>query len=141
MSASASPTTAQMPDPPEPMAPPEAGDTDGDQLFGTPLAASDAGAEPPKFDPTEEQNTQEGATTEGLVKGSDDDPGVEFSSMEVDYGTSEEPRTEEPEVTEGFLFSRAVLARTSGERVNRATEAIFVVSLDQDEDEQAGGFG
>ena len=65
-----------MPDPPEPMAPPEAGDTDGDQLFGTPLAASDAGAEPPKFDPTEEQNTQEGATTEGVVRGPDDETGV-----------------------------------------------------------------
>jgi len=47
------------------MAPPEAGDTEGEQLFGTPLAASDAGAEPPKFDPTEEQNTQAGPITEG----------------------------------------------------------------------------
>jgi len=99
MSASASPTTSQKPDPPEPMAPPEAGDTEGEQLFGTPLAASDAGAEPPKFDPTEEQNTQAGLTVEGSEKGPDGDAGIEFASIEVDYGTSEAPRNDESELS------------------------------------------
>jgi len=86
MSASASPTATQKPDPPDPMTPPEAGGTEGDQLFGTPLAASDAGAEPPKFGLTEEQNTQEGAMTEGGVQRTDEDAEGEFASMEVDYG-------------------------------------------------------
>ena len=61
--------------------------------------------------------------------------------MEVDYGASEEPRTEQPAVTEGFLFWRNVWVRSGGERVSRATEATFVVDLEQDEAEQANDSG
>ena len=133
MSASASPTTSQKPDPPEPMAPPEAGDTEGEQLFGTPLAASDAGAEPLKFDLTEEQDTQTGPTAESSAKGPDDDAGIEFTSMEVDYGTSEAQQNDGTEEQSVFPFSRSSLDRPEGEQVRRAIEATYAVDLEQDE--------